>query len=58
MPHPIDYYQIAITEAGNAAVLAYQLRELLALVETSDSLDEIRAQAELARRSLKQVEAK
>lgn len=43
--------------ASHLGILAYQLRELLAIIESSDSLDEIRAQAALARRPLEQAES-
>ncbi len=42
--------------AGNLGILAFQLRELLDVIDDSSSLDEIRAQAALARRQLDLVE--
>lgn len=42
--------------AGNLGSVAFQLRELLAVIDRSDDLDEIRAQAELARLTLEQTE--
>ena len=43
--------------AGNLGSVSFQLQELLAVIDQSGSLDEIRAQAELARRALEQTEA-
>ena len=43
--------------AGNLGSVSFQLEELLATIENGGSLDEIRAQAELARRALEQTEA-
>lgn len=42
--------------AGNLGSVAFQLRELLAIIDRSDDLDEIRAQADLARLALEQAE--
>jgi len=42
--------------AGNLGSVAFQLGELLAVIDRSDSLDEIRAQADLARIALEQAE--
>lgn len=42
--------------AGNLGSVSFQLEELLAVIENGGSLDEIRAQAALARRQLNRVE--
>lgn len=42
--------------AGNLGILAYQLRELLDVIDDGSGLDEIRAQAALARRQLDLME--
>ena len=43
--------------AGNLGILDYQLRELLDVIDDGSSLDEIRAQAALARRQLDLMES-
>lgn len=42
--------------AGALGSVSFQLEELLAVIENGGSLDEIRAQADLARRQLNRVE--